>query len=90
MFFDKISPKLLHNCSLSGHVSAYPVSDLVQLSRDMGHGGKVTVVTCGVSSQMAEIQTALQEAMTSGNWLLIQNAHQADPWNKPLLDLIKV
>ena len=68
----------------------YPVADLVQFSRDVGHEGKVQVVTCGVSSQMTEVKMALQEAMTTGNWLVIQNAHLAETWTKDMLQLLKV
>ena len=74
----------------SGHVAGFPVADLVQVSRDVGHGGKVSVVTCGVATQMAEVQAALLDAITSGNWLLIQNAHLAEPWTQKMLRLVTV
>jgi hypothetical protein len=52
--------------------------------------GKVHVVTCGIQSQLSELQHALQESMTDGYWLIIQNAHLSAPWNKDLLELLKV
>ena len=52
--------------------------------------GKVHIVTCGVSSQTQEIVHALTDCMQSGYWLVMQNAHLAEPWNQQMLSMLKV
>ncbi len=67
-----------------------PVSDLQQLAKVVGMEGKVHLVTCGVPSQMVELTHDLNDAMTHGHWLILQNAHLAQPWDTTLLDAVKV
>jgi len=76
----------------TGRALNQPVHEVFQLAREAGMEGRVRVVACGSgASQLSEFQQlTLEDCMQSGCWLILQNAHLVDTWNKPLLRLIKV
>ena len=74
-----------------GHMFNHPIDEVVQLSRENGMEGRVRVVACGAGpGQLTDIQLAFEDCIHSGYWLVLQNAHLVDEWNRPLIDLLKV
>ncbi len=67
-----------------------PAHQILQLSKAVGMEGKVHVVTCGGGGHMTEVQHAMHDSLTMGYWLVINNAHLAQPWTQEMLELLKV
>ena len=76
--------------SVLAHPFSTPVYEILQFAKEIGMEGKVHIVTCGVSSQTQEIVHALTDCMQNGSWLVMQNAHLAEPWNASMLAILKV
>ena len=85
-------------CKISFHLNLYflgfqysaPVYEIMQYSKDVGMENKVHTVTCGVKGQSHEVTHVIEDAMASGYWIIVQNAHLGEPWTEELLGILKV
>lgn len=87
-----LTPLLVNEivCS-AGYTFSNPTHDILQLARDAGMEGRVRLISCGAGiDQLDEIQSAFEDCMQAGCWLILQNVHLISQWSRPILDLIKV
>ncbi|GFR96322.1 dynein heavy chain domain-containing protein 1-like [Elysia marginata] len=61
-----------------GYPSVSPAHELKRLAREVGMEGKVRILNFGVPTQMSEVMHALEDCLTTGHWLLLQNYHLAE------------
>lgn len=52
--------------------------------------GKVCILNFGADSQLSEISRALEDSMSAGHWLLLQNYHLASRIDEHFFNLLKV
>jgi len=67
-----------------------PAHEVKRLAKELGMEGKVKVMNFGVEGQVEEARHALEDAVNTGYWLLLQNYHLADQPHTDFFQMLKV
>ena len=75
---DQTEPLCFSLTPIKGYPSISPAHELKRLAREVGMEGKVRILNFGVETQMSEVMHAMEDCLTTGHWLLLQNYHLAE------------